>query len=111
HLFHYADMKADLDGTVARFARILGMDENDPLVDQIVQDTSFASLKKKAVEGDKSVEEEGSYLSAKFFDSGTSNKWVGQLSDDQLAAFDARMKALLPDDQAAWLLWGNKGRP
>jgi aryl sulfotransferase len=111
HLLHYADMKADLDGTVARFARILGMYENDPLVDQIVQDTSFASLKKKAVEGDKSVEEEGSYLSAKFFDSGTSNKWVGQLSDDQLAAFDARMKALLPDDQAAWLLWGNKGRP
>jgi aryl sulfotransferase len=111
HLFHYADMKADLGGTVARFARILGMDENDPLVDQIAQDTSFASLKKKAIEGDKTAEGDGFYLASKFFHSGTSNKWEGKLSSDQLAAFDARMKALLPDNQAAWLLWGSKGRP
>lgn len=111
HFFHYADMKADLPGTVARFARILGMDESDPLIDQIVQDTSFASLKKKAMEGDKTVEGDLSYLSAKFFDSGTSNKWEGRLSGDQLAAFDARIRELLPEDQVAWLLWGSKGQP
>ena len=59
HLFHYADMKADLNSNVARFARILGIDDGGPLVDQIARDTSFSSLKKKAVEADKAAKEQG----------------------------------------------------
>ena len=30
--------------------------------------------------------------------------------DAEIEAFGARMKELLPEDQAAWLLWGAKGR-
>ena len=76
-----------------------------------IRATRSKQLKKKAIEGDKTAKEAGFYLAAKFFDSGTSNKWEGRLSDDQLAAFDARMRELLPDDQIQWLLWGSKGRP
>jgi len=111
HFFHYADMVADLSGTVRRMARILGMDDTAPLIDEIVDGTSFAKLKKKAVEADKGSEKPDFYLGAKFFNSGTSNKWEGRLSEAELAAFDVRMRELLPEDQIAWLLWGAKGQP
>lgn len=111
HFFHYADMVADLPGTVGRMARILGMDDQCRLIDEIADGTSFAKLKKSAAKGDKNAEKPDFYLGAKFFDSGTSNKWEGRLSSDQLAAFDARMRELLPEDQVAWLLWGAKGQP
>ena len=40
---------------------------------------------------------------AGFFDSGTSRKWVGKLSEDQIAAYDARMDALLSPQDRQWL--------
>jgi len=46
---------------------------------------------------------------ANFFDSATSNKWLGQLTDEDLAAYDARMSAILPRKERHWLEWGGAG--
>lgn len=47
---------------------------------------------------------------ADFFHSGSSGKWVGTLTDAQLAAYDRAMDAALSPDQRAWLEYGSRGR-
>lgn len=111
HLFHYADMVADPAGSVRRIARILGMDDSAPLIDTIVEGTQFANLKKQAAAADREAESPEFYLGAKFFNDAKSNKWEGKLHAADLEAFDTRIRALLPEAQAQWLLWGSKGRP
>lgn len=110
HLFHYADMLADLNGQVARMAGILGLEDAVDLVGQIAEATTFSNIKKVAVAAERESGKDEFYLGSRFFNSGTSGKWAGRLSDGQMAAFDARMKVLLPDDvQRNWLLWGSGG--
>ena len=111
HLLHYADLTADLDGQVRRIAGIMGYDRDDPRLDEIINGSTFASVKAKAIEEAKKSTG-GIFLKPEeFFQSGTSNKWVGKLTDAEIAAFNERMKELLPEDQVAWLLWGSNGRP
>ena len=43
---------------------------------------------------------------AGFFDSATSNKWEGVLTDDDLSAYDAAISKLLSPEQRQWLEWG-----
>jgi aryl sulfotransferase len=47
---------------------------------------------------------------AGFFDSATSNKWEGQLTADDLAAYDAKVDAELSPEERAWLEWGGAPR-
>ncbi len=111
HLLHYADLTADLDGQVRRIAGCMGYDRDDPLMDEVINGSTFASVKAKAIE-DAKKSTGGIFLKPEeFFQSGTSNKWVGRLADAEIAAFDARMNELLPEDEVAWLLWGAKGKP
>jgi aryl sulfotransferase len=44
-----------------------------------------------------------------FFDSASSNKWEGQLTADDLAAYDALVNDLLTPAQRHWLEWGDQG--
>ncbi|MCV2867877.1 sulfotransferase domain-containing protein [Defluviimonas sp. WL0002] len=112
HFFHYADMVADLPSAVRRMARILGMDAPASLLDEITQGTTFANLKKMAAASDqRATGEPDFYLSANFFNSGASNKWEGQLSSTDLAEFEKRIRQLLPEKDAAWLLWGSRATP
>ena len=43
-----------------------------------------------------------------FFASGSSNKWEGRLTDEDMAAYAARIAGLLPPDDIAWLQWGDR---
>ncbi|MCV2864134.1 sulfotransferase domain-containing protein [Defluviimonas sp. WL0075] len=109
HFFHYADMVGNLPDTVRQMARILGMDVPAPQIAEIVEGATFANLKKAATAADQASDSPEFYLGAKFFNNATSRKWEGELSQAQLAAFEARMRALLPEDDIAWLLWGSRG--
>ena len=44
---------------------------------------------------------------ADFFANGSNQQWKGVLSEDELAAFDARLAELLPSDEAHWVVNGN----
>ncbi len=101
-LFHYADMSRDGHKAVERLARAVGI-EDPSLVDRVAAATGFAEMKANA--GNYApVSGTGFWRSdAGFFDSGSSRKWVGQLSEEEIALYDLRLAELVPDARArAW---------
>ena len=111
-MLHYSDMTADRRNAVARLAEIAQIDADDALIDTIVEATSFASMKAKAADfvpagGTGFFRSDGH-----FFDSGQSQKWLGQLDEKDLDLFDQRLAELIPEAGArGWLQHGSPARP
>lgn len=107
HVFHYADMVADRRGAVERLARAAGIVADAALIDRVAAATAFATMKARAADyapagGTDFWKSEGA-----FFDSASSRKWQGQLTEAQLDHYRQRIAALVPDDGArAWLEQG-----
>jgi aryl sulfotransferase len=107
HLFHYSDMKRDLKGSISAMANALDIDLDDALLDAMTDAAGFDSMKKNA---EQFAPNSGSGMWKKesgFFATGENAQWKGKLTEADLAAFDARLKELLPPDQAKWLLNGD----
>ncbi len=111
HLLHYADLTSDPDGQIVRIAKAIGEDIDRATVEAIVHGTSFDEIKRKAKEAAaRSGPSDFWEDPTAFFNSATSNKWVGKLDNADLAAFDARMTELVSDDgDRHWFLWGSAG--
>ena len=106
-VFHYTDFVKDGHAAVAQLARAIGIDDPD-LIDRVAEATSFSSMKSNA--GNFAPAAGTGYWRADggFFDSATSGKWDGQLSEQELQQFDARLAELVPDKAAReWFLYGN----
>lgn len=107
---HYADMLRDLPGHMARIAVHVGIAHPPERMAALVEAATFDSMKANANRFAPSAGQGFWKDDGAFFDSASSNKWEGRLSAAQLAAYDARMAALLPDPTArAWLEWGAGG--
>lgn len=104
--FHYADMRRDLAGAVARVAAHVGISHPPALMARIVQAATFESMKANADRFTPSAGREFWRSDAGFFDSATSNKWEGRLTAEDLATYDARMDAALTPAERHWLEWG-----
>ena len=104
---HYADMLRDLPGTVEAIAAHVGISHPPELIAQIVDAATFDSMKRNAHLYTPSAGKGFWQNDAGFFDSASSNKWVGKLSDAHLEAYDARMSELLTPEERAWLEWGS----
>ena len=108
-VFHYADLARDGHRAVSRIAQAIGCDANDDLIARVAAASSFKTMKANAgdyvpVGGTGYWKEE-----ANFFDSATSGKWDGVLSESDVAAYQARLKDLVPDDAARhWLEEGDE---
>lgn len=112
HFFHYADLSRDHPGQIARLAELLGIDLAPEVLAGITRATTFASMRAEAEASDARYSEASPFTDhSKFFAAGTSNKWDGQLTSDDLARYDARLASLLPPEGAAWLNWGSRGAP
>jgi aryl sulfotransferase len=48
---------------------------------------------------------------AKFFASGTSNKWEGRLPGEDIDRYSDRCAALRSPEDAEWLNWGDQRKP
>lgn len=107
HLLHYADMKRDLAGQMARVARALGIAHPPKLMAELVAAADFDSMKKNAEKNAPEVGDGYWKDKAGFFHSGSSDKWVGRLSERQIAAYDARMATLLSPEERRWLERGS----
>lgn len=107
---HYADMLRDLSGAVTRIAAHVRIDTPPDLLEEIVQAATFDSMKANAHRFTPSAGQEFWKNDAGFFDSASSNKWEGQLTEADLAAYDARMSDLLGAEDRRWLEWGTQGR-
>jgi hypothetical protein len=108
-LFHYADMVRDGRRTVQALADAAGIVADAALIDRVAEATAFGAMKAKAADF-APVAGTGFWKSDEnFFDSGTSRKWDGRVSGEQMAQYHARMAELVPDAAARrWLEEGGR---
>ena len=100
---HYADMTSDLEQAVHQIARHLSIQHPPVLMDKLVDAARFANMKKNADRFAVSAKEGFWRKDSDFFDSGTSEKWVGVLNDSDLAAYDAQLSKLINQRERNWL--------
>ncbi len=103
HFFHYEDMKRDLSGSVERLAEIFGYDVDAAFIEAVAEAATFSNMKKNAEKFAPSADRKIWKDNAQFFESGTSNKWEGVLSDDLLDQYSDRMNGLLDRSDRTWL--------
>ncbi len=112
HFFHYTDMTRDPSGQITRLAGLLGIPLDPPLCAEIVEATSFASMRKASESSERRFHKDTPMHDlADFYASGSSGKWEGRLTQDDMAAYDARMAELFAPDDIAWLNWGDRRAP
>lgn len=103
-VFHYSDMVRDGQRTVAALAAAAGIDASAGVIDEVTNATAFGAMKAKAADY-APVAGTGYWKSdGNFFDSASSKKWDGQLSEEEIALYRNRLKELIPDVRARdWL--------
>jgi hypothetical protein len=105
HIFHYADMKLDLKGSISAMAKALNIKVEADFLDAMTEAASFDSMKRNASQF-APVGKEYWKKESGFFAHGRNQQWKDVLTDAQLSAFNERLAQLLPSDQANWLLRG-----
>jgi len=104
HLFHYADMKADLRGHISTTADILGVSISDTELNDMTAAASFENMQQK---GEQFAPGSGTGLwkqEKNFFATGTNAQWKDKLTEQQVAAFDRKISELLNPEQIDWLI-------
>jgi aryl sulfotransferase len=111
HFFHYAALKQDIHAEIRRYAAAIGLSPSEALVSEIAASTSFASMRNVAGNTLAPRQKNGAGIGfvdpAKFFDSATSNKWEGRLSDSQFRAYRDRFADCASPEEIAWLETGS----
>jgi aryl sulfotransferase len=108
HMFHYADMTRDLRGAVARLSEILDCNFSEELIDAVTLAATFSNMKENASKFAPSADKGIWKDNAQFFESGSSNKWEGVLTEESLAMYDDRMTELLSPEDRSWFEYGSK---
>ena len=105
-LFHYADFKADLPGELLRLARALGIPCSPERARALAAEASLARMRERAaVDGPNASL--GTWKDVRaFFRSGGNGEWRERLAAADLAAYEARVAALVSPDLAAWVHGG-----
>lgn len=112
HFFHYADLSRDLRGQIARLADILKIAVSPQTLDDLTEANTFASMRKAVKASEMRFHESSPFRDqADFFASGTSNKWVGRLTEEDMARYSELCASLLSPDDADWLNWGDQRKP
>ena len=110
-LFHFADMRRDLDGTFAKVARLLDVSHNAETMAQLVRAATFDNMKANAERFAPSGGKGFFKSDRAFFHSGSNGQWADVLSGDEIARYDAMMAASLTPEERAWLEYGSAGVP
>jgi aryl sulfotransferase len=83
--------------TVEALTAAAGIDVDARVIDAVTKATAFGAMKAKATDF-APVGGTGFWKSdANFFDSASSRKWEGRLSDEEVALYRERLMALIPD--------------
>ncbi len=100
HLFHYADLRADLGGQMARLAGALGVEAP---TDELVDAATFESMKANA---DHLVPNSDTPFwndNGQFFDRARSGAWPALADEASQRRYEQALLACAPPDVAAWL--------
>jgi aryl sulfotransferase len=101
-LFHYADLKADLPGELLRLARVLGIPCSPERARVLAPEASLARMRERSADVAPSASQ-GTWKDVRaFFRSGGTGEWRERVSAADLAAYEARVAALVGPDIAAW---------
>lgn len=107
HFFHYAELSRDLSGQIARLGEILNVPLADRFLQELTEANTFASMRQAAENHPKRFHEDSALVDyAAFFNSGSSNKWEGRVSDTDMAAYHDRIAEFLSPKDIAWLHHG-----
>lgn len=102
---HYNDLSADLPGEMRRIAEFLDLDVSAERWPDVVGRCRIDSMRTEAATA--GLHDLGFVGGAQsFFHQGTNQRWVGVLTEAQLARYDD-MVATLPADAAQWLEHGS----
>jgi aryl sulfotransferase len=107
HLFHYADMRADLPRAMAGVAAALGCDFDDTMMTALVKGAGFDEMRKNADRFTPSAGTGTFKDDVKFFSSATAGKWLKRLTDADMEKYAMRMDQLLGADDRHWLEHGS----
>lgn len=102
HFFHYSDMKRDLKREMMRLAAIFGIDYGDAVMNELVEAAGFANMKKNAAQFAPAAGMNVWKDEANFFNKGTS-QWRDKIAPEDLAIYEKRIRAMLPEADIAWL--------
>jgi aryl sulfotransferase len=94
--------------SIQRIAAHIGISHPPDLLVELIAAATFDNMKANADRFAVAARQGFWSKDSSFFDSGSSNKWLGKLTDDDLAAYDARMNQLLSADERRWLEWGSE---
>ncbi len=110
HIFHYADMRRDLLSHTRKLASVLGLKIGDEMLAAIAESMQFENMQANARASAKEETQRSTTFKdpSAFFDSASSRKWEGKLSDEDLLAFHKRLAELLPEADARWLQSGGE---
>ena len=108
HLFHYADMRANLPHAMKRFADVLGYTFDDATLDTLIKGAGFDEMRKASDRYTPSAGMGFFKNDAAFFNSASSEKWLKYLTDADMVQYAARMDQLLDAKDRQWLECGAK---
>lgn len=103
HLFHYAEMKADLPAQLRRLADALGVDTSDDQLATWAEQASFQAMKERAEELAPNAEANLWKATSGFFDRGRSGGWRELLDGEDLARYDKLVSAAGDQDLIRWI--------
>jgi hypothetical protein len=105
-LFHYADLQADLVGELLRLARVLGIPCSPQRARALAPEASLARMRERGADVAPNASQGTWKDVGAFFRSGGTGEWRARLSAADLAAYEARVAALVGPDLAAWVHGG-----
>lgn len=105
-LVHYNDLKADLNGEMRRIAEFLGIEISEKLWHELVNAAQFETMKKNGAQIMPKANFAWDKGHERFLFKGTNERWREALSEEQIARYEARVKAELEPALATWLANG-----
>lgn len=110
-LVHYADLKADPLGEIRRIAAFLGIAITDEALAHVVDRTSFAAMRLRAIAADAASDAPSPFREGAktFFHQGTNGRWRDVLTDDELAMYEQTKANVLTSDCVRWVELGRAG--
>lgn len=103
-VLNYAGISRDHEGAVRALDAFLGTGASDQLIGDVARATSFASMKTRASDFAPEASNDLWHDDAKFFAGGQSGAWRKAFTEAQVAHYDQRFAALLPDaEMRQWI--------
>ncbi len=108
-MFHYTDMKADLEGEFRRLAAALDVDLDEGRVPELVKAATFDNMRNRAEQLAPEVKTDGFWNDTnRFFHVGGSGQWREFIGPEDVERYEARVAALASPDLAAWAHLGKR---